>query len=81
MSRRRDIDFIENSSYKFYKGPIFNTVTWPLDGSSEEVANGHLFATGNHRLWHFANGMILDVSSLFGPGRFLYSTAVTGTFT
>ncbi|CAN6246124.1 unnamed protein product [Urochloa humidicola] len=80
MSRRNDIDFMENASYKFYKGPIFNTVTCSLDGSNEEVSYSHLCATGHHRLWHFINGMILDTSSLFGPGRVLYTTAERGTF-
>lgn len=59
-----------------------NTVTWPLEGSRDEVTQGHIFATGHYRLWNFVYGMLLDVSPLFvfGPRRVLYTTAVEGTF-
>ena len=57
-----------------------NTVTWPLEGTSGQVISSYISSVGHQRLWNFVNGNVLDVSYIFGPRKWIYTTSSTGTF-
>ncbi|WVZ85681.1 hypothetical protein U9M48_032576, partial [Paspalum notatum var. saurae] len=69
-----------NASEEEQDQPIQNTVEWCLDGDPEAVLDSYIQAIGHHRLWNFANGRTLDVSSHWNHNAMIYTTAECGTF-
>lgn len=57
-----------------------NTVTLSLDGDDEQCFQSYKSAVGHYRAWNRYKGTRLDVSSVYGNQREVYTTPPSGTF-